>query len=134
MLLFRAHKSKDAAGTARSLDDFQRRRDQDRTFRRKLIEIGEACKAEFAPAMHDGVAWEWRLETEGLAGVGAHSFRAPADDVTLLGQKRDQFGIGAWHMGAVFFDIQERGGIRALRPIRAHQHPRAGFYSAVPGF
>src|ERR1700733_1631408 len=129
MLLLRAHKSKDAAGTARSLDDLQRRRDQDRAFRRKLIEVREACKSEFAAAMHDGVAWEWRLETEGLAGVGTHSFGAPADDVALPGQKRDQFGIGARHMRAVFFDIQECDGVRTLRPIRTHQHPGAGFYS-----
>src|SRR3984957_8985468 len=107
MRLLGAHKSKDTAGAARAFDDFQRRRDKDRAFRWKLIEIGQTSKAEFAAAMHDRVAREWGREAEGRPGGGAASFGAPADDVALLGQKRNQFRVGARHMGTVFLDIQE---------------------------
>ncbi len=83
------------------------------------------------------IVWhaEWRLEPEGLAGVGADAFGAPvADHVALFGEKRDEFGIGAGDVGAVFFYVEEGGGVGALRPIGTHQDPGTGFDSSVLRF
>src|SRR5450631_1608440 len=52
-----------ADGTARAVLDLQRRRDENGTGRRQLIEIGQAGKAELAGAVHQRVRRERWLES-----------------------------------------------------------------------
>ena len=59
------------------------------------------------------------------------AFGSPADDVALFGEKRNEIRVRARDVRAVLFHIEECGGVRALRPIGAHQHPGAGFDAAV---
>ena len=80
----------------------------------KLIEIGQAGQAEFVAAMHSAVARKSWLEAEGLAGIGAHAFRSPADHIPLLGEERNQPGMRPGHVRAIFFHVEKRRGIFSL--------------------
>jgi len=74
--------------------------------------------------MHDAVARKRRIEPEGLPGVGANPFGTPSHDVAVLSQGTAPVpGVGR-HMGAVFFNVQERGSVRSLDQSVSHQHPR----------
>src|SRR5207237_1258843 len=63
---------------------FQRRGDDDRSGRRKLIEITQACEAELPCAVHDRVVRKRRVEGARLARVGADRLDADADDVAIV--------------------------------------------------
>src|SRR5947209_3860349 len=98
---------------------------------RKLIEIGQAREAKFVVTVHHAVAGKRRLEAEGLAGVGAHALRTPANHIALLGQEENQLRMRARYVRSIFFHVEKSGGILALRPISAHQDPRASLDAAV---
>ena len=100
-LLLRAHEGKHPARAARAVDDLERRRDQDRAFRRQLVEIRQAREPEFVAAMHAAVARKRRLEAKRLSGVGADAFGSPADDVACrLARKWNQIRMRARARGS----------------------------------
>src|SRR4029450_454757 len=66
----------DANRTPASVNDLQRRGEQGGGVWRQPIQIAEAGQPELAGAVHDGVVGERRIETAGLAGIGADGFDA----------------------------------------------------------
>src|SRR5690348_8486030 len=94
------HQREDTARTAGAIDDLEGRRDQHGSRRWQKIEIGEARQAKLVRSMHAAVAREGRVELEGLPGIGADPFGAPADDVALLGEKRHELRMRTRHMRA----------------------------------
>src|SRR5471032_3092572 len=78
------HQCQHTARAPRPIYDLERRRDQDRPFRRQPIQVRQTCQAELVAAVHDAVAWEWRIESEGLPRIRADALRSPADYVALL--------------------------------------------------
>src|SRR5262245_29112253 len=72
------------------------------------------------------VRWERRLEGKSLPVIGANCLDTPAIDVALLHQERDCRRARTWRMRAVILYVEEGRRIAALRPVSAHQHPRAG--------
>ena len=64
-----------AAGAARSSNNFEGWRDQNRALWRQLIQVHQTGEAEFIAAVHDGMARKRRIELECLARIGADGLR-----------------------------------------------------------
>src|SRR5262249_3471727 len=107
LVLLRAHKSQDAAWAPRSSSDFERGSDEQRALGGKLVEVGKAGESEFVGSMHSRMARERWFEAKRLSGVGADTFRAPADNIPMLGEEGNQLGVGAGHVRAIVSNIQE---------------------------
>src|SRR5207244_106313 len=100
-----------ATGT---VDDLQRRCDDDRSGRRQLIEIHQARQAELVRAVHDRVAREHRLEARRLAGIRADGLDANAEDIPLAREERDTLWMEARRMGPVGPNVEHCLGAAAL--------------------
>ncbi len=59
----------------------------------------------------------------GLPGVRAHRFGSEPVHVAFLDEPGHDLGVGAGRMRAVGLHVQVVGGLGALGPVGAHQHP-----------
>src|SRR6185295_15880783 len=73
------HQSQHPQRAAATIHNLQRRRNDHRSGRWKLIEVAQAGQAELAGAVHQGVIGEGWIEAAGLAGVGAYGFDSDAE-------------------------------------------------------
>src|SRR5580693_4152271 len=110
---------------AGAVDELERGRNQDRAFRRQLVEIAEARKTVAVRLVDQIVRRERRVHAAGRARVGADRLRSPADDV-LREQIFDRLRGRSRRMGTLLVGVEEgRSRLIALVPVGAEHYPAA---------
>src|SRR5258708_3653656 len=112
-------------GTAGASDDFQRRCNDDRSGRRKLIEIAQTGQTKLAAAVHEVVIRKRRVKRGGLPGIGSNRLHADAQHISLLRKKRGAFLGQARSVRSILLEVDVLLGVLPLRPVCAQQNPCA---------
>ena len=114
-----------------SADNFQRRRNDNSSGRRKLVKIAQAGQTKLPTAVHQVVVGERWIEGGGLAGIGSDCLYPDAQDVALFGKECGGFFRESGGMWTILFCVDVILRIRLLRPVCAQQDPRSRWNASV---
>jgi len=112
--------------TARPVDDLERRGDDDRARRRKLIQVAQGRQTEPAVAVHEVVVRERGIEARRLACVRPDRLDADAENVALGREELRTLLRPAGRVATVLTRVDECLEVSALRPAGPQQDPRPG--------